>query len=299
MTTNFARIILWIHWILLFVFNPTESLRQCGNTTTFCPDSGECCNAQYSPTKYGCRLGYDSFSLRDDNLGYLPHYSDFDESAEIMWPPSPTSSCCMPGPQYPPSATLANCLIIGDSVSIGYNGVAAQNVSDVCKLQHGPWDVSDGGAGATSVGVACLDNFLRTQGQQDVRWDVILFNFGLHDLDNSTSAEATYRSQLTNITSRLVETGAKLLYATTTPFMPKSLNGSTVVDDLNAIAREVIAAHDVTVVDLHKTVTDHCGVLYEDCDWCRVHPCSYHYNPEGETAQGLVVADAFRKALSG
>ena len=33
----------------------------------------------------------------------------------------------------------------------------------------------DGGAGSTSEGVTCLDNWLRTQDQQVVKWDVIQF----------------------------------------------------------------------------------------------------------------------------
>ena len=54
-----------------------------------------------------------------------------------------------------------------------------------------------------------------------------------------------YRSQLTNITTRLVATGAKLLYVSTTPFMPKRTLGDTVVEDMNAIAAEVVAPHKV------------------------------------------------------
>lgn len=109
----------------------------------------------------------------------------------------------MPGPELPPSTTLPNCLVIGDSVSIGYTGEAAKELVDVCLLQHGPWDVSDGGAGSTSQGQACLENFLVTQGQESVKWDVILFNFGLHDLSNKSSDEEIYREQLQNITTRL------------------------------------------------------------------------------------------------
>lgn len=203
----------------------------------------------------------------------------------------------MPGSALPPSTTLPNCLVIGDSVSIGYTGVATKALTSVCQLQHGPWDVSDGGAGATSEGQTCLANFLVTQAQVAVKWDVILFNFGLHNLDNSTAAEAVYKQQLTNITERLAATGAKLLYATTTPFMPDTLVGNNVVDDLNKIALDVVAPYKMPIVDLHKLVTDHCGEKYSDCDWCRVHPCSYHYNPTGETVQGEMVAAAFKAVL--
>lgn len=266
-----------------------ESLRQCGNSTTFCPDAGICCPAHYSPTTFGCRLGT---SWPSDV--HLPH----DDESSPSWPPSPTSSCCMPGPPLAPSASLPNALVIGDSVSIGYTGTAAKIAADKVMIQHGPYDRSNGGAGSTSVGVACLDNWLVTQNQTKVNWDVILFNFGLHDLDNSSAAEALYKQQLTNITERIVATGTKkLIYALTTPFMPLTTVGNPVVHDLNHIAREVVAPHNITVLDLHKLVTDHCGTNYTVCDWCRRTPCSYHYNDLGESAQAHAVAAAIMAML--
>lgn len=157
----------------------------------------------------------------------------------------------------------------------------------------------DGGAGATSVGQTCLDNFMHTQAQVQVDWDIILFNFGLHDMDNSTSGEATYRKQLTNITTRLLATKSKLIYATTTPFMPYASVGNNVVAELNKIALEIMAPYPnrIEILDLHKVVTDHCGLNYTTCDWCRKEPCSFHYNALGEAAQGLAVAEKFREML--
>ena len=243
---------------------------RCGNTTTFCPNSAGCCAAQYSPTKYGCQL---------------------DGAA---------SSCCKPGPPDPPIHGGKNCLIIGDSVSIGYfsySKVLVEELSGICQVQHGPWDVSDGGAGATSNGVACLDNWLVTQQQQPVQWDAIHFNFGLHNLDNSTAAEALYLEQLANITTRLQATGAKLQYALTTPFMPLRTVNNTCVEDMNTMATKLMGERDIPLVDLYSVVTAHCGGVYTDCDWCRMHPCSYHYGPEGMDAQGKAVADALKKLL--
>ena len=107
----------------------------------------------------------------------------------------------------------------------------------------------DGGAGSTSEGVTCLDNWLRTQDQQVVKWDVIQFvrappplappqnhhhaykkefraqNFGLHDMFPCDKPQwnhclAVYQRQLLNITQRLVATGSKLQYALTTPVRP-------------------------------------------------------------------------------
>ena len=47
------------------------------------------------------------------------------------------------------------------------------NLSGVCQVQHGPWDVSDGGAGNTANGVTCLDNWLVTQALEPVKWEAI------------------------------------------------------------------------------------------------------------------------------
>ena len=172
------------------------------------------------------------------------------------------------------------------------------------RVQHSPFDVSDGGAGSTDVGVACLDNFLVTQRQTQVKWDVILFNFGLHNLDNSSEAKAKYREELTNITTRLLATDAKLIFATTTPFMPDTLQGNPIVPDLNKIALEVIDGKGIEVLDLHKLVMEQCSPPpthtepYVNCTICRMEPCSYHYNSDGESIQGNAVADAIRKILS-
>ena len=78
---------------------------------------------------------------------------------------------------------LPNCLIIGDSVSIGYSYAVTKLMRGVCKVQHAPFDMGDGGAGSTSLALACLGNWLVTQEQRSVRWDVIQFNFGLHDFN--------------------------------------------------------------------------------------------------------------------
>ena len=124
-----------------------------------------------------------------------------------------------------------------------------------------------------------------------------MFNFGLHDLDNKTASEDIYKNQLLNITNRLLETGAKLMFALTTPFMPLTTIGDTVVADLNRIATEIMTSKNIKILNLHKVVTDHCGKLYTTCDWCRKEPCSYHYNNLGYTALGEAVANAFKEML--
>jgi hypothetical protein len=160
------------------------SAGQCGSTSTFCKQANDCCASKYSPTKFGCTVDIGP-TLYADSQGCgdgLP--SDGKQN---------TTLCCKPGPGLAPSTTLKNVLIIGDSVSIGYATLATKNVvkllAPIAQVQHGPWDVSDGGAGDTATGVACLDLWLMTQALQTVKWDLITFNFGLHDMTNSTHCE--------------------------------------------------------------------------------------------------------------
>ena len=55
---------------------------------------------------------------------------------------------------------------------------------------------------------------------------------------------------------------------------------------------------NIPLLDLYSTVTEHCGPVYKDCDWCRKHPCSFHYNMQGMDAQGKVIAQALKKMLA-
>ena len=71
--------------------------------------SMQCCAAQYSPTGFGCAVSVSADARLAAACGSLP--GDL----------SPTEAvhCCKMGPAFPPSTTLPNVLVIGDSVSIG------------------------------------------------------------------------------------------------------------------------------------------------------------------------------------
>ena len=78
--------------------------------------------------------------------------------------------------------------------------------------------------------------------------------------------------------------------------------GDMVVEDMNTIATKMMTSKGIPLVDLYSTVTRHCGEVYTDCDICRAHPCSFHYNAGNATnggmdAQGAVVAAAFEANL--
>ena len=57
-------------------------------------------------------------------------------------------------PMYPDQP---NVLVLGDSVSIGYTVFLSVMTREKYSTQHTPWDETDGGAGATDEGLACLE----------------------------------------------------------------------------------------------------------------------------------------------
>ena len=137
-----------------------------------------------------------------------------------------TEKCCAPGPPLELSTTLPNCLVIGDSVSDQYTPPVAKLLNATCQVQHAPW-VGGGSANNAANGLYNLQHchWLRTalRPDRDVTWDVIQFNFGLHDLPKADPAQPEqldlYTEQLENITTLLLASGAKhVQYALTTPF---------------------------------------------------------------------------------
>jgi hypothetical protein len=160
-------------------------------------------------------------------------------------------------------------LILGDS---SYNQPSQQ----MAKFLKGKVEIvfppiKPGEARNSSTGLVNLD-VLMGEG----KWDLICFNFGLGDLIHRApgmksfrvmSSEAggvrttdpkQYAKNLTELIKRLKATGAKLVWASTTPIR-KDLNGLFEIGSetkYNAIAAKVMAANRVPVIDMHsKMVT--------------------------------------------
>mmetsp|Transcript_36597 Transcript_36597/g.95835 ORF Transcript_36597/g.95835 Transcript_36597/m.95835 type:complete len:309 (-) Transcript_36597:135-1061(-) len=267
-----------------------------------CPTSGQvacpapaigCCVAPYSPgNKTGCMV-HANVTWNSTGPGCQPPCHN---------PPA----CCTPGAALPLSTTLKNVLIFGDSVSIDYTGDVKSNLSSIALVQHAPWDTSDGGAGSTSFMVNCLDIFMRGADGSDVKWDLIFFNSGLHNLNNSTQGLAAYKSQLALLVAgmRRLQPQAKLVWATTTPFMPDKTTGNFAVEQQNAIAASIMMTNSIPTVDLYSRVIARCGELYTKCDICddesRYHPgvyCGYHYTAAGFAYISQAVSAAIRTYL--
>ncbi|QDU24962.1 GDSL-like Lipase/Acylhydrolase [Anatilimnocola aggregata] len=195
-------------------------------------------------------------------------------------------------------STLPNVLILGDSISIGYTPV----VRDALKSKANVIRPS-ANCGETRMGLAGIDDWLG-----DGKWDVIHFNWGLWDLcyrnpDSKTQGNrdkvngkqaiplAEYEANLERLVERLKQTGAVLVWASTT-VVPEGEAGRVVGDELkyNAAAERVMKKHGVRIDDLHSLTKRFEPELF-------TKPGDVHYTPAGYGKIGSQAAAAIEAAL--
>src|ERR1700736_5093714 len=112
--------------------------------------------------------------------------------AQTTTPPNPAFREIQDAPGLP------RVLLIGDSISIGYTEPVRTILTGKANVQRIP----ENGA-ATLTGVKNLDQWLGT-----AKWDVIHFNFGLHDLKQMDDGKhqvslPDYETNLRTIVKRL------------------------------------------------------------------------------------------------
>jgi len=189
---------------------------------------------------------------------------------------------------------LPRVLLIGDSISIGYTLAVREELKGKANV-HRPAT----NCGPTTRGVELIDAWLGNG-----KRDVIHFNFGLHDLKfiddqgKNTPPEkgrvqvsaADYEKNLETIVGRMKKTGAKLIFATTTPVPPgepQRIKGDE--RKYNDIARRVMQKHGVAIDDL--------------CAFCEPRlaelqlPANVHFKPEGSKQLAAQVAASILQAL--
>lgn len=153
------------------------------------------------------------------------------------------------------SPYLPRVLLIGDSISMGYTLDVRKKLWMRANVHHPAEN-----CGPTERGLARLDVWLGPK-----YWDVIHFNFGLHDLkyldDNGkyvdpekgkqVASPEVYGKNLREIALRLQKTGAALIFATTTPVPPGTL-GRVAGDErpYNEVAKSVMTELNIPVDDL-------------------------------------------------
>lgn len=205
-----------------------------------------------------------------------------------------------------PDAKLPNVLILGDSISIGYTLQVRELLEGKANVfrPHVPDGTKPENCGGTTRGVASIDRWLG-----DRKWDVIHFNWGLHDLKHVTEpggntvskdpkdpVQATveqYTKNLQKIVDRLEETDATLIFATTTPVVPNTtgpLREPESPGKYNAAALKIMKKHDIAVNDLYSFCEPQVAKLQR--------PKNVHFTAEGSQTLAEQVAAAIEKALN-
>jgi GDSL-like Lipase/Acylhydrolase family len=191
--------------------------------------------------------------------------------------------------QVSDGAGLPRVLLIGDSISMGYTLEVRAHLAGVATV-HRP----AANCNSTGFGLTHLAKWLG-----DGHWDVIHFNFGLHDAKLPPEGKLhappeVYRRNLTELVRRLKATGANLIWASSTPIplggilAPDRRFGD--IDVYNEIANEVMAANGVQVNDLNGAVAPHVARLQIAGD--------VHFTQAGSSLLAAHTATAMARALS-
>lgn len=175
---------------------------------------------------------------------------------------------------------LPRVLLIGDSISMGYTLPVRELLKGKANLHRIPTN-----GGPTTNGLRNLKSWLGTG-----KWDVIHFNFGIHDAKfmepgkQQVPPEA-YEQNLRDLVKQLQATGAKLIWATTTPIPDGELTPARTFEKVpiyNAIARRVMTETGVTINDLNAHITPQLAKLQ--------NPKDVHFNKEGSEFLAKAVA---------
>lgn len=189
------------------------------------------------------------------------------------------------------NATKRRVLILGDSISMGYTPVVKR------LLREDTWVVRPAeNCEGTTKGAANIDRWLQLDGAP---YDLIWFNFGLHDIkrvkangrnsndprDGRQAEPDTYERQLRAMVAKLKQTGSTLVFATTTPVPKGGVRPHRDVEDperYNLIARSVMKENGVAVVDLYAFALARQREIQPRVD--------VHFTKEGSAALGRQVA---------
>ncbi|YCM42887.1 SGNH/GDSL hydrolase family protein [Verrucomicrobiaceae bacterium 227] len=191
---------------------------------------------------------------------------------------------------------LPRVLLIGDSISIGYT-------VDVRAMLKGKANVHRPltNCGPTTNGIKNLDAWLETGGKGK-KWDVIHFNWGLHDLkymgpngknladpaaetSKPQVSQADYEKNLRELVKRLKKTEARLIWRNTTP-VPEGAKGRVVGDSkvYNDIAAKVMKEENIEIHDLYSFAKEHAAIIQRKAD--------VHYTPAGSKQLAAEVVKA-------
>lgn len=173
---------------------------------------------------------------------------------------------------------LPRVLLIGDSVSRGYTQAVRKVMAGKANIHRAPAN-----CGPTASGLKNIEIWLG-----DGKWDVIHFNFGIHDRNTPIS---DYSSRLEQLIERMKKTGAKLIWASTTPIpdSPDGKQAAASIVERNKAAAAVMEKHGITTDDLFAAITPKLSEMQP--------PNDVHFTAQGYDFLGQTVATAIEAAL--
>ncbi len=204
---------------------------------------------------------------------------------------------------------LPRVLLLGDSVSIGYTLDVRKQLAGKANVHRPPFNCGPTERGLAGKSQAAIERWLATGGAEK-KWDVIHFNWGLHDIEfidaNGKMTESSdpkdppyhhrvtpeeYRKNLETLVARLQKTGAKLIWSSTTP-VPQGAKGHRTEDVpvYNGIAGEVMKnAGGILIDDLYRFALPRLTEIQR--------PQNIHYTSEGYAALAQEVSRTILMAL--
>jgi acyl-CoA thioesterase-1 len=191
---------------------------------------------------------------------------------------------------------LPRVLLIGDSISIGYTLPVREALKGKANVHRPAMN-----CGPSSRGMQHIESWLGEK-----KWDVIHFNFGLHDLKyideqgKNTSPEKgrqqvpleQYEKNLESLVERMKRSGEVVIFATTTP-VPEGERQRAHDDSIkyNEAARRVMERQGVRINDLHAFMAPRQKEM-------QIKPGDVHFTPAGYKALAGEVAKHIEAALA-
>lgn len=198
---------------------------------------------------------------------------------------------------------VPNVLILGDSISIGYTPFVKEYLKGIANVyrpvfENGSYENCQG----TTNGLLHIDRWIGSR-----HWDIIHFNFGLHDLkhvDPVTGKNSRkkgdpyqanlkqYKRNLSVIVEKLINSKATLIFATTTPYpddLKTAIRDAGLSKKYNRVALKVMKKNKIMINDLYSFVLPRMQELQL--------PENVHFTKKGSEELGIRVADIIRNRL--
>jgi acyl-CoA thioesterase-1 len=194
---------------------------------------------------------------------------------------------------------LPRVMIIGDSISVGYTDGVREELAGKANVYR-----VQGNAGPSSSGAQRVDEWIASG---NGHWDVIHFNFGLHDIKLGTGGKENrpfptadghqvppdeYERNLRQIVAKLKRTGATLIWCSTTPIPQGKLDPPRRPGDeltYNQIAQKVMIENGVAIDDLYAAALSRMPGIQL--------PANVHFTKDGSAVLAKYVAASIKAAL--